>query len=157
MATEQSNEYIRALSTPRNQVKVNEWGGRLRRRKFSFLAGTDGAGTNGDIIKLCPMYAGERMMGGRIKTTALGASVTGSFGDALATATTNSADGAAASATKFSAALAIAAIADLTWGDTIALLFGLEVVNNFDLCLTVGGATITSGQSFIGYVEYLQG
>ncbi len=148
-----SSQYTRK-ETAGNQLSsgVDEIGAIRRIAFFDFV--TTGS-ANGDTVDLVDLPKYARILGGKIITEALGASVTLSAG--LTSALTSPSGGAiAASATQLLGATAAATAVQLDFGNTYALGAGAKLDAAGKLYLTIGGANPTTAKYVCGWVEYVQ-
>lgn len=127
--------------------------GATRRIKFFDFVTTGGA--QNDTVDCVDLPKGARLLGGKVITEALGASVTLSAG--LNVALTNVAGSSiAASATQVLGATAAATAVQLDLANTFALGAGATLDAAGKLYLTIGGATPTTAKYVCGWVEYVQ-
>lgn len=110
----------------------------------------DGDLAEDDVVLMARLPKGARIIGGEIKRSALGASVTliaGYLGVAAGSAYTD--DDA------FLASFDAAAAGTSPLAETIALNFGLVLTEESWLTVTVAGASPDASQSIQGYIKYL--
>jgi hypothetical protein len=123
-----------------DQLKPNEHYGRVRIEYFNYL--TVAGMLVADIISLCDIPKGARLVGGRLLTGAMGASVTLSVGTVAAP-------------TRYLAATSVAAASSTDFANTIALNQGEEFSVLTRVIATIAGAAPTAGIVLQGYVLYV--
>lgn len=137
-----SDQMTKLLGVPRQFVKSNEFGGRVRRAFFSCTLPGSGLAT-GDSITLCTLPSGARLLGGQFMWSATQG----------ATATT--AIGVAGTTGAYFAAAVTASTAIFPIINTQALLFGSETTAVTTVLATNAAAAWTASSVLSGYIEYM--
>lgn len=102
-----------------------------------------------DVVHLARVPKGARIVGGVLKTGALGAGVTIKLGYIKATSLT-------ASDAAFLAATSVAAISSTAFADTEALNYGLEADEDLIVTATIEGAAPAGDKNILGEIHYLK-
>jgi hypothetical protein len=138
MATFLSDQLTNAAAKPAVMNAADH--GRVERRYFSWT----GDAAQNDLVQLCKVPAGARIMFGRIGYTAFGVSVTLDIGDG-------------STGNKYLSAADVSAAGASDFANTIALKgLGQDGQLSAEITLTakLGGANPASG-SLNGYIDYL--
>lgn len=139
-----------------SKLKPNERHGRVRIARFTFTVPA-GDLADGSNVAACILPTGARILGGVIKGEALGNSSTVDIG--LMGRDLNGYYDAAGSLADdddaFLAAGSTNAAFNLTFADTIARNYGLELDKECYLVLTVESGDWDAGQDIVGHVEYV--
>lgn len=136
-----SDQVAKFEADPRQAVKVNEWGGRVRMAFFSFTAGATGPAI-GETIGLVRLPQGARVLHGRITTDTATVSAAADIGI----------DG---DVDKYAAAASLASVGGVDFADTQALNLGTETTEDEDVFATVSGAALAAGTVLNGYMLYV--
>ena len=155
MATFKSDQVTNITADPRVLQGPNEVG-RVYRAYFTYTV--SGSETiDQDVIELCPLPNGVRVMGGILIHTDLG-----SAGDIDVDLGYRGVDGTGGDVDAFTAT-AIAGLGAgagrIEWGQTVAADFGVEVSGDSYLVASLldGGSGVLQAGTLAGYVDFLIG
>ena len=139
MANVNSDQYAKIVSVPVVHVKVNEWGGRVRRMFWNVAAVPTGAG---DTMTLGKIPRGARILGGSMAfSVAQGVTATTAIGVAGTTG-------------KYRTAAVTNALTAFAIASSIAENLGLELTADETIIATNAAAAWTAA-SFAGYIDYV--
>lgn len=139
MADFNSTQFAKFEGDPRQAVKVNEWGGRVRMAFWSYTA--DGTEADTNTIGLVRLPQGARVIDGHL---AHGAH-TGA--DLLI--------GTVADPDRYLTTGDIALDGSISFLQTEANFYGEELTEDTDVIATVDTATLTSGEILNGHILYV--
>ena len=144
MATHKSDQITNIEAVPVAPLKANEHYGRQRMSFFTFTVPTGNAAVN-DVVRLCKLPKGARILGGAIAFEAMS---TGA-GDASVQL------GVTGTATKYLGTTSVDAAGKATFADTIALNYGEELAAATELIATVITEAWAAGKKLYGHVKFV--
>jgi len=134
-----SDQYTTAINN-KQLVKDNEWDAKFRVFFFSRTTTTAAPIANGDVLYLCRLPRGSRILGGNVAWGAMGSSATAKIGTV------------ADDDRYLTAATSVAAVGSAALAGTIALFHGEELTVDTDIILTAGGANYAADKDIKGYL-----
>lgn len=140
MATFNSNEWANRVAVPPVMNAAYVDGGRVRVQTFSW---TTVSPSINDLVNLCRIPAGSKILSGFVQFEAMGASATLDIGTA-------------ASAQKYAAAINVAAIGTASFANTAALNFALVLTADEYIVAKMSGAGWANAKSVNGYIMYVK-
>ena len=153
-----STELTAIRAEGNGKLKPNEFQGRVRIARFSYIVPVGGEADDNHIA-LCRLPNGARIMGGVFKTSDMGASseavdigLRGLDGSGYISAD-DSTD--ADDDDKFLAAGAVDDISNLAFAHTVALGYGYELEKDCHLVATVETDAWAAAGTVVGHVEYV--
>lgn len=140
MATVYSDQRANDVAVPPVLNKPNVHGKVLR--SYFSLNTTTHPINSGDVVELCRVPAGARIVGGYLIYGAMGTSATAIIG-------------ITGSTSKYLASTDVSALGGGAFAHTAALNFGSEPTAEETLLLTAGGANYAAAKDIKGYIEYI--
>ncbi len=140
MATFNSNEWANRVAVPPVMNAAYVEGGRVRIQWFSW---TTVSPAQNDLVNLCRVPAGSKILSGFVQFEAMGASATLDIGTS-------------ASATKYASAINVASIGTGSFANTAALNFGLVLTADEYIVAKMSGAAWTTAKAVNGYIMYVK-
>ncbi len=144
MASYNSDQYGTVAGAVPDEVKPNEWGGRVRIAAWTYTTPSGGLTVN-DTINLVKLPKGARVLGGRVDFGAMSSST--------GTATANI--GISGAASKYASGLNVDSAGQADFANTTALGMLAETSDEETVFATVGGENWAGSKSFDGYILYV--
>lgn len=144
MAVHKSDQITNLDATPRQQIKTNEWNGRVRVAYWSFATPAGTVAVN-DTIELVKLPKGARILHGRAFWEAMSSGA----GDASVQI------GVSGTAGKYLGTTSVDAAGSAVFADTVALNSGEELAADTTIIATALTEAWAAGKKFNGYVLYV--
>lgn len=139
MASHYSAQYQKFVNVPREHVKTNEKGGRVRVAYFSVVA--DGTEEANDLFYLTQIPAGSRLLAGW--------AVFSDWGSATMDI------GTAADVDRYADGLTIGTAGESVFLNTALLNYGEELAADTDVIAKILGATAAAAATLVGHILYV--
>jgi hypothetical protein len=140
-----SSQSAKLDATPRQYIKANESGGRMRRTYFDYTVKAGNLAINDRIKAGDAIPKGARIFGGQIAFEAMstaGGAASAQIGDGT-------------TATKYLGTTSVDAAGTAAFGNTVALFYGEELAADLQLWVTAVTEAWLAGQKIAGHIDWM--